>query len=56
MKSKDEGGINTVYQIDRFREAAYSLGCDEDKAAFDEKLRGVARQRAKNQPAKLPES
>ena len=29
-------------QLDRFREAARALGCDEDEAAFDEKLKGIA--------------
>ncbi len=27
----------------RFVEKARSLGCDEDEAAFDEKLKGIAR-------------
>lgn len=30
-------------QVDRFREAARSLGCDEDEGMFDEKLKGIAR-------------
>jgi hypothetical protein len=34
-------------QIDRFKEAARQLGCDEDEAAFDEKLRQIARQKPK---------
>ena len=29
--------------IDRFKETACSLGCDEDEAAFDEKLKGIAK-------------
>lgn len=29
-------------QIDRFLDAARELGCDEDEAAFDDKLRKVA--------------
>ena len=33
-------------QIDRFKEAARQLDCDEDEAAFDEKLKGIARQKA----------
>lgn len=28
----------------RFLETARALGCDEDEAAFDEKLRGIASQ------------
>lgn len=30
-------------QIDRFKEAARALECDEDEAAFDAKLRDVAK-------------
>ncbi len=37
-------------QIDRFKEAARTLGCDEDQAAFDEKLKGIARQKPKASP------
>ena len=29
-------------QLDRFKETARALGCDEDEAAFDEKLKVVA--------------
>jgi hypothetical protein len=36
-------------QIDRFREAARQLGCDEDEAAFDEKLKVIAKQKPKQQ-------
>ena len=32
-------------QIERFRETARALGADEDEAAFDEKLRVIARQK-----------
>lgn len=34
-------------QIERFREAAREHGCDEDEAAFDEKLKRIARQKPK---------
>jgi RNA processing factor Prp31 len=47
-------------QIDRFREKARELGCDEDEAAFDEKLRQIARHKpepkAKRLPSKKPEA
>ena len=36
----------------RFIETARSLGCDEDEAAFDEKLKAIARQKAKAKPDK----
>ncbi len=32
----------------RFIETARALGCDEDEAAFDEKLKAIARQKPKN--------
>lgn len=34
-------------QHDRFVDMARELGCDENEAAFDEKLKVVARQKAK---------
>lgn len=42
-------------QIDRFKETARALGCDEDPAAFDENLKAIARHKpiAKPKPAKL---
>jgi hypothetical protein len=36
-------------QIDRFRETARELGCDEDEAAFKDKLRVIARQKPKEE-------
>ncbi len=35
-------------QSARFLETARALGCDEDEAAFDEKLKGIARQKPKD--------
>ncbi len=40
-------------QIDRFKEAARALGCDEDEAAFDAKLAEVAKH--KPTPTSEPE-
>jgi hypothetical protein len=37
-------------QLDRFKEAARKLGCDEDEAAFDEKLRVIAKQKPRALP------
>jgi hypothetical protein len=34
-------------QIDRFKEAARALGCDENEAAFDGKLKVIAKQKPK---------
>ena len=41
-------------QIERFREAARELGCDDDEAAFDEKLRQIMRAKPelKGEPTK----
>jgi hypothetical protein len=30
-------------QIDKFKDAARDLGCDDDEASFDDKLRQVAK-------------
>ena len=35
------------FQHARFLETARALGCDEDKASFDEKLRVIARHKPK---------
>lgn len=32
-------------QLDKFKEAARELGCDEDEARWDERLRKVATQK-----------
>lgn len=41
-------------QLKRFKETARALGCDEDEAVFDEKLKAIARQqpRPKDEAAK----
>lgn len=38
-------------QVDRFRETARELGCDEDPAAFDAVLRGLAKAPPVHKPA-----
>jgi hypothetical protein len=47
-----EKPTDTRTQIDRFRETARQLGCDEDEAAFRDKLRVIARQKPKDEPTK----
>ena len=37
-------------QSDKFKEAARELGCDEDEARWEERLRKVARQRPPEKP------
>ena len=41
-------------QLDRFKETARQLGCDEDEAAFAEKLKQIVKAKSKSQdgPAK----
>ena len=39
-------------QMDRFKEMARHLGCDEDEAAFKAKLAVIARQKVKVEPAR----
>lgn len=43
-------------QIDRFKEVARELGCDEDEAAFDKTLRKLAEAKhlPKHEPKKHP--
>ena len=36
----------TESQIDRFKETARELGCDEGEAAFDEKLKEIAKHKS----------
>jgi len=35
-------------QVEHFKEVARALGCDEDEAAFDEKLKQIAKQKPKD--------
>jgi len=56
---KNPKPIEAVTQIERFKEAARQLGCDEDEAAFDEGLRRFAKpkpfsSRAQAETAKNP--
>jgi hypothetical protein len=41
-------------QADRFIETARELGCDEDEAAFDEKLKRIATVKPKSRRASKP--
>jgi hypothetical protein len=43
---------NDGEQRDRFIDTVRELGCNEDEAAFEEKLRKIARQRPKPEPKK----
>ena len=49
-----EKPTDTRTQIDRFRETARQLGCDEDEAAFRDKLRVIARQKPEPSAKKRP--
>ena len=42
---------DSAAQLERFKETARALGCDEDEAAFDERLKAIARQKPKGEPA-----
>ena len=39
-------------QLDKFRDLARELGCDEDEVAWDERLRKVAAHRPAPEPEK----
>jgi hypothetical protein len=43
---------NQQRQSDKFKEAARELGCDEDEARWDERLRKIASQKPKDAPEK----
>jgi hypothetical protein len=42
-----EKSENQQSQLERFKETARQLGCDEDGAAFDEKLTRIAKHKPK---------
>jgi hypothetical protein len=41
-------------QVERFKEAARMLGCDEDEAAFEAKLKKIGNAQPPKKPAKKP--
>ena len=43
-------------QLVRFLETARALGCDEDEAVFDEKLKGIMEQKPAKPPRATEES
>ncbi len=45
----------SVTQVDRFKEAARALECDEDDAVLDEKLKTIAKQKVKGLVDQLPD-
>jgi hypothetical protein len=47
MSRKKAGDNSQDNQLARFAATARALGCDEDEAAFDEKLKAIARQKPK---------
>jgi hypothetical protein len=49
-KREQRGGC--APQIEKFRQAAHELGCDEDESAFDEMVKKVAKAPPPRQPEK----
>lgn len=45
-----KGRLSPAEQQRAFAETARALGCDEDEAAFRDKLRVIARQKPKDEP------
>jgi hypothetical protein len=43
--ANDSDGHDAQSQSDKFKDAARELGCDEDEARWDERLRRVAKQK-----------
>ena len=54
MAARKPPALNAKPQIERFREMARELGCDEDEEAFKAKLSQVMRHRPKVEPTKQP--
>jgi hypothetical protein len=54
MPARKPRDQTTKPQIERFREMAQELGCDEDEEAFKAKLAQVMRHRPKVEPRKTP--
>jgi hypothetical protein len=52
----DKPDADKKTQHQRFIEAARDLECDEDEAAFDEKLRRIATAKPKPRDKKVPKS
>lgn len=48
--------VKAKIQHERFLETARSLACDEDEAAFDEKLKVIARQKPRSDKSERPKS
>ena len=42
-RRREKPGPDSAAQLERFKETARALGCDEDEAAFDEKLKALAK-------------
>jgi hypothetical protein len=49
QKPNQQAKTADAEQYRRFVEKARELGCDEDEAAFDAKLRAIARQKPKDE-------
>jgi len=47
MNAKKASPKEDQAQIERFKKAARALGCDENEAAFDEKLKAIASPKTK---------
>ncbi|MEA3000663.1 MAG: hypothetical protein QOK17_2496 [Sphingomonadales bacterium] len=46
----DDQRPDATEQVERFKQAARDLGCDEDEAAWDERLKKVARHKPVEKP------
>ena len=53
MPARKPPDPNAKPQIEKFREMARELGCDEDEAAFDAVLRQVVLHKPKEEPAPI---
>lgn len=52
--SEQATALGARTQVQRFIGTARALGCDEDEAAFDEKLKAVVGPKVKHEPTPSP--
>ena len=53
-RAKHESTVDQPSQIDKFRDLARELECDDDEKAFDEKLKKIANAPHEPHPNKPP--
>ncbi len=50
MKTSDDSHHKPMSQVDRFKQAAAAVECDDDEARFEERLRRVVKHKPVEKP------